>query len=101
VSNAAARLVKNEIAVENRREASLLQLQIAQHQKTQEITQIDMEEQGSGVGEVEVGMFMADSAPSLADTDYLNASKPTSPKRPKILMWTEKSLGPEIRVRTG
>jgi len=32
---------------------------------------------------VEVGASMEESAPSL-DTDRLNASQPTSPKRPKI-----------------
>jgi hypothetical protein len=37
----------------------------------------------TGVGEVEVGVSMAESGPFRSDTDSLNALKPTSPKRPK------------------
>jgi hypothetical protein len=92
--------VENEMAVENRTEASLLQLQTA-HQKTQEITQIDMEEQRNGAGEVEVGVLMEDSAPTLADTDYLNVSKPTIAKRPKYLNVERKEPGIRNRSRNG
>jgi len=38
-----------------------------------------MEVQGSGAGEVEVGISMAESALSLSETQSLNASQPTSP----------------------
>jgi hypothetical protein len=48
MSNAAVRLENNETAVDNRREATLLQLQTAQHKKIQELTQIDMEVHGRG-----------------------------------------------------
>jgi len=53
------------------------------HQETQEITQTDVEVQGSAAGEVEVGVSMAERAPSLSDTESLNQSQPTSQKGPK------------------
>jgi len=42
VSNVAFRVEKIETAVYNSRESTLLQLQIAEHQETYKITQIDM-----------------------------------------------------------
>jgi hypothetical protein len=62
---------------------SFLPSQIAQHQEKQEITQIEIEVLGSGAGEVELDVSMAESAPSLADTDCLNVPHPNSPNRPK------------------
>jgi hypothetical protein len=68
--------------VEGKRDATLLPLQIA-HPETREITQTDMEVQRNGAGEVEVGLLMVESKPFVSDTDSLNASQTTSPKRPK------------------
>jgi hypothetical protein len=63
-----------------------------------EITEIDKGVQGSGAGEVEVGMLMAESAPSLSDMDSLNSSQLANPVRPKIKGRRGESLGPEIEV---
>jgi ABC-type molybdate transport system ATPase subunit len=40
--------------VEERREAAMLPLQIAQHQETYEITQTDMDDQGFGAENLEI-----------------------------------------------
>ena len=42
-----------------------------------------MLDQGSGAGEVELGVPMAERALSLAGTDCLNASQTSISKRPK------------------
>jgi hypothetical protein len=63
------------------------------------ITELDIEVHGGGAGEVEVVVAMAESAPSSSDPEYLNASQPTSPKRPTMLRVERGSLGPEIEVR--
>ena len=54
---------KREAEVKLRRVATLLPLQIGQHQETQKITQTDVEDQGSRAGEVELGASIAESAP--------------------------------------
>jgi hypothetical protein len=99
LSNVVVRVENNETLVDNRREATLLQLQIAQHMETQEITHTDMLVHESGAGEIQLGMSMADSAPSLSGTCSLNASQPTGPKRPKNRKRSVECLGPEILVR--
>ena len=74
-------LVKNsEAAVEEKRDAAVLPLQIAQLQETHEVTQTGVEDQGIGVGEVEVGDLMAESAPARSDKASLNASQPVISK---------------------
>jgi hypothetical protein len=66
--------LNNETGVVERREASLLQLQITQHQETEKNTQIDMEVHGSGAREIELSLSMADSTPSL-DTDRITTDQ--------------------------
>jgi len=44
---------------------------------------------------------MAESVPFLSDTDYLNASKPTIPKRAISQEWRREGLGPVIEVGAG
>jgi hypothetical protein len=41
---------------------------------------------GSGAGEVDLGVWMAEIAPSLSDTETFNTSQPTSANRPKTLV---------------
>ena len=84
-SNVVVRVENSEAAVVERRDATVVPLQIAQQQETLEVTQMDMEDPGSGTGEVEVGELMTESVPARSDTGSLNASQPTSPKRPKNL----------------
>jgi len=45
--------------------------------------------------------LMAESAPFLPDTDCMNASPPTIPKRASSQEWRRECLGPEIKVRAG
>jgi hypothetical protein len=73
----------SKATVEERRNAILTLLQIAQHQATQEITQTDMEVHGSVTGETVICVDDGEGAPSFSTTDSLSASKPGSPKRPK------------------
>ena len=61
------RVENSEVEVEEWRGATLFSLQTAQHQGEQEITKTDMEGHGSGAGEIEVGVSMAESAPFLSD----------------------------------
>jgi hypothetical protein len=58
-------------------------------------------EQGSGGGEVEVGVLMAEITHSLADTDCLNASQPTSPKWPKQPRSDRRRSGTRHGIRSG
>jgi hypothetical protein len=60
-SNVAVRVANSEATMEEKGDDSPLPFQIAQHQETQEITQTDMEDQGSGAGEIVVGVLMAES----------------------------------------
>lgn len=54
VSIVVVQLENSEMEVEERKDTTLFLLHLAQHQETQEITQTDMEVQGSGANEVEV-----------------------------------------------
>lgn len=71
-------------------------VQTAQHQETQEITQTDMV-----IGEVEVRVSMVESAPSHSDTESLNASQPTSRKRPKKLRVERRGCRTRNKSRSG
>jgi hypothetical protein len=62
VSNVAVRVENSQTTLDNRREATLLHLEVTQHKKTQEIAQIDMEVHGSEAGKVELGVSMVESA---------------------------------------
>ena len=53
-SNVAVLVENSEATVEERRDSILTQSQISQHQATQEITQTDMEVQGSVAGETDL-----------------------------------------------
>jgi hypothetical protein len=66
-----------------------------------EITHADMKLQGSEAGEVEVSVSMAESALSLSETQFLNASQLTSPWRPKSQGRGAVGLGLEIEVGAG
>jgi hypothetical protein len=46
---------------------------------------MDMEDQGVGARELEVVVSMTEGTPSHSYAESLNASQPTSPKRPKKL----------------
>jgi hypothetical protein len=72
----------------------LFPLQTA-HQDTQEIAQ-----RGMVIDEAEVRVSMAESAPSHSDTETLNASQPTRPKRPKKLR-VEREMGVEPEIEVG
>jgi hypothetical protein len=69
--------------VEEGSEAAMHAVQIAQHQKTYEITQTDVDEQGIAAGKREGAVLMGNSALSLSVTESLNASQPSSHKRAK------------------
>jgi hypothetical protein len=51
-------------------------VQIVKYQESQ-ITQADVVDQGNVVGEVEVGVLMAESMQTLSDTRSLSVSQPT------------------------
>jgi hypothetical protein len=63
----------------------MLPVQIPQQQETREVSQTDKENQEEGAGEVELGVSMTERTPSRSYAESLNASQPTSPKRPKKL----------------
>ena len=90
--------MNSEATVDERRVAAMLPLQMTQQQETREVTQTNMEDPGSGAGEVKVGELMAESAPARSHTESLNASQPTSPKRSKNLKVEKEGLGPEKEV---
>ena len=46
-------------------------------------------------------MSIAESAPFVSDTDCLNATQPTIPKRAKIQRWRREVFGTEIEVAVG
>ena len=74
---------------------------IAQQQETRKVTQTDMEDPGSGSGEVEVGvLLMAESASSPSDMESMNALQPTNPKRPKNLKVERRGSGAQNRSRS-
>ena len=100
-SNVVVRVENSEAAVVERRDATVVPLQIAQQQETLEVTQTDMEDPGSGSGEVEVGvLLMAESASSPSDMESMNALQPTNPKRPKNLKVERRGSGAQNRSRS-
>jgi len=62
--NVVVRIENTKAAVEEKRDAVMLPVQIAQQQGTRDVTQTDMEDQGGGASEVEVGVSITESTPS-------------------------------------
>jgi hypothetical protein len=71
-----------ETVMKEGRDVAMAQVQEAKQQEFREITQMDLEDQESGAGE-ELGLLMEGSPQAISEAESVNASQPTSAKRPK------------------
>jgi hypothetical protein len=99
-SNVVVRVENTKAAVEETMDSFILPIQISQQQETREVSQTDMEDQGGGADEVEVGVSMTERRTSRSYAESLNATQPTSPKRPKKLKMESRGFRNRNRCRS-
>jgi hypothetical protein len=91
-ANAVVDMGNGEAVMEKRRDVPVPQVQQAKQQESREVTQADLEDQEIGTGEEELGVLMEGSPQAISDAESVNASQPTSPKRPKKQKVERKSV---------